>query len=285
VNNVLEDNKTNLSQRSFRFSWLPAWLLTRQNGSIILLGWTAGCVDAIGYLGLGRVFTANMTGNTVLLGIALGQGQFQELLRAAIALLGFVVGVAGGTIVVTGRLMANENSNRNRPSSQSWPFSISVALALEGLILIIFGVAWYLAGSDLNSPGKHALIMLLAIAMGIQSAAVQHLRITGISTTYVTGTITSFISELVERFKGTRQKATRHSAALPKVTIPPAQAGKSNLRLKASLWFTYTLAAVASSLAMIWWQGLSILLPLIALGFVVLSHLSKDSVILANEEG
>ena len=35
----------------------------------------AGSTDAISYLGLGRVFTANMTGNLVLLGVAIGQGQ------------------------------------------------------------------------------------------------------------------------------------------------------------------------------------------------------------------
>ncbi len=34
------------------------------------LSCAAGCVDAISFLGFGGVFTANMTGNTVLLGIA-----------------------------------------------------------------------------------------------------------------------------------------------------------------------------------------------------------------------
>ena len=36
------------------------------------LSLAAGCVDAVGYLGLGQVFVANMTGNTVLLGLAIG---------------------------------------------------------------------------------------------------------------------------------------------------------------------------------------------------------------------
>ena len=35
------------------------------------LTFAAGCVDAISFVGLGSVFTANMTGNTVLLGIAI----------------------------------------------------------------------------------------------------------------------------------------------------------------------------------------------------------------------
>ena len=49
----------------FRESWIR-----RHERDLLLLAltWAAGNIDAIGYLGLGRVFTANMTGNTVLLG-------------------------------------------------------------------------------------------------------------------------------------------------------------------------------------------------------------------------
>ena len=42
---------------------------------LLILTWAAGNVDAIGYLALGCVFTANMTGNTVLLGLHLAQEQ------------------------------------------------------------------------------------------------------------------------------------------------------------------------------------------------------------------
>src|SRR3989454_10880597 len=41
---------------------------------VLMLTWAAGSVDAISYLALDHVFTANMTGNTVLLGLAIGQG-------------------------------------------------------------------------------------------------------------------------------------------------------------------------------------------------------------------
>jgi uncharacterized membrane protein YoaK (UPF0700 family) len=68
-----------------------------RDGMLIGLGCTAGCVDALSYLKLGHVFTANMTGNTVLLGIALGQWHGLAALRAALALLGFGVGVAIAT--------------------------------------------------------------------------------------------------------------------------------------------------------------------------------------------
>ena len=63
---------------------------------VVLLSVTAGCVDAVSYLGLGHIFTANMTGNTVLLGLSLGQAHWQAALRSGVALVGFIVGFPSG---------------------------------------------------------------------------------------------------------------------------------------------------------------------------------------------
>src|ERR687894_366974 len=63
-----------------------------RDAMLVLLSLAAGCVDAVGYLGLGQIFVANMTGNTVLLGLALGQAQGQAALRALVVLAAFAVG-------------------------------------------------------------------------------------------------------------------------------------------------------------------------------------------------
>src|SRR5262249_46555433 len=55
---------------------------------LLALTWAAGYIDAIGYLALGGVFTANMTGNTVLLGLHVSQEQGAAALRALTALGG-----------------------------------------------------------------------------------------------------------------------------------------------------------------------------------------------------
>ena len=61
-------------------------VLLRRDAMVLVLTWAASGVDAISYLGLGHVFTANMTGNAVLLGLAVGQGQGLAALRSIIAL-------------------------------------------------------------------------------------------------------------------------------------------------------------------------------------------------------
>jgi uncharacterized membrane protein YoaK (UPF0700 family) len=72
-----------------------------QAGPSTMLLWTltvltvvSGLVDAVSYLGLGHVFTANMTGNVVLLGFA-AAGAPGFSIPASLASLGsFLVGAA-----------------------------------------------------------------------------------------------------------------------------------------------------------------------------------------------
>ena len=67
---------------------------------LLLLTLAAASIDAISYLGLGHVFTAMMTGNTVLLGLALAQGEVLAAVRSILALIGFAIGVFFGAIIV-----------------------------------------------------------------------------------------------------------------------------------------------------------------------------------------
>src|SRR5919199_100875 len=63
---------------------------------LVVLTVTTGLVDAVSVLGLGRVFTANMTGNVVFLGFAsVGVPGF-SVARAVVSLVGFVVGALLG---------------------------------------------------------------------------------------------------------------------------------------------------------------------------------------------
>jgi uncharacterized membrane protein YoaK (UPF0700 family) len=153
--------------------------ITIRNGLLLLLACSAGAIDAISYLGLGRVFTANMTGNTVLLGLALVQVDTQEALRASLALIGFFGGgVLGAWIVEKG------------PPAGLWPRTI--ALAVEWGFLVVFAVGWvYTGGKAETFAARAPLIVLSALAMGVQSAAARRLEVSGIATTYITGTVTT----------------------------------------------------------------------------------------------
>src|ERR671922_1247390 len=68
---------------------------------LVVLTVTTGLVDAVSVLGLGRVFTANMTGNVVFLGFAVVGMPGFSVARAVVSLVGFVVGaMLGGRLGV-----------------------------------------------------------------------------------------------------------------------------------------------------------------------------------------
>jgi len=152
---------------------------------MLLLSLAAASLDAISYLGLGRVFTAMMTGNTVLLGLALAQGEVLAALRSILALIGFAIGVFVGAIIV-----------ERESEPEEWPAAVTAALAFEAMILIIFAANFTLFGNTLEGI-VYLLIILAAFAMGVQSAAVRRLGVPGIATTYITGTLTSLMIDLL----------------------------------------------------------------------------------------
>ena len=73
-----------------------------------LLGMTAvtGLVDAVSFLSLGRVFTANMTGNVVILAFATARVPGLSIAYSLTALLAFLVGAIFG-----GRIMARAGAD------------------------------------------------------------------------------------------------------------------------------------------------------------------------------
>jgi uncharacterized membrane protein YoaK (UPF0700 family) len=203
----------------------------------------------LSYVGLGHVFTANMTGNTVLLGLALGQAERPAVIRASLALAGFLAGVALGTRV----------TNRGREEVGVWMPTINLALAIEWALLTVWAVGWYLAGDLDTSPlAQNALILPSALAMGVQSAVGRRLGISGVATTYITGTLTNLVAHLVDRRPGTfalqahPEQAVRQTAPTQPVT-----------GLLAMTWGVYIGGAAGTALAT------SFLGPLPALAFPI----------------
>ena len=62
-------------------------------GPLMILTTTTGVIDAISFVGLGHVFTANMTGNVVFIGFALGGAHELSIHRSLAAFAAFATGV------------------------------------------------------------------------------------------------------------------------------------------------------------------------------------------------
>ena len=149
----------------------------------LLLGLTVvtGLVDAVSYLLLGHVFTANMTGNVVILGFALAGASGFSPAASLLALAGFSVGA-----LVWGRLVRSP-VHRGR--------TLLVTTATEA---VLFGLALLVTAVGPNPSHcavRYPLIALAALAMGTQNAAVRALAVPDMATNVLTSTITGIAAD------------------------------------------------------------------------------------------
>jgi uncharacterized membrane protein YoaK (UPF0700 family) len=246
-----------------RLSFTP---LSRE-AMLLALTWAAGSVDAISYVGLGHVFTAMMTGNTVLLGLALAQGEIRAALRSILALTGFAGGVFVGAIIV---------ERESKPTD--WPPPVTAALALETVILVIFSATYNLSATPRAASVTYFLILLFALAMGIQSAAVRRLRAPGIATTYITGTITSLMVDLMGwvRWLGAPPPAGK-PATVGSIAAPPPIPWEQRVGLLAAVVGLYCFGAFFGGVLEARSSPLVSLLPLTALLLVVANALIRHT--------
>lgn len=157
----------------------------RRDALLVGLTFAAGIVDAVSYLGLGRIFTANMTGNVVFLALAIGQRSLLTALHSAGAVLGFALGAT-----VAGQLLV-----RPRPPGL-WPRQVTRLLWVELACLAAFAVIWVAAGGQLAGDLLYLAIGLSSFGMGFQNAAARHVAVPGLTTTVLTGALTVFMVDL-----------------------------------------------------------------------------------------
>jgi uncharacterized membrane protein YoaK (UPF0700 family) len=208
---------------------------TERNLVLTLLAVAAGCVDAVSFLGLGQVLTAAMTGNTVLLGLALGQAELQAALRSIVALLGFFAGALLGASIV------------ERSPGPFWSPAVAAALAIELSLLVVLAITWHFGEGPPWIDHRFALIAAAALAMGLQSAVAQRAGIAGISTTYVTGTLTTMAARLIGSVRNRASRDPRVEATTP-------------AWLPAVVWLAYGVGAVLAGAAYRWWAPLALAL-------------------------
>jgi uncharacterized membrane protein YoaK (UPF0700 family) len=137
-----------------------------------LLTIVAGLADAVGYVAMGGVFAANMTGNTVLAGLSLGEGHFDLATLRLAPLLTFFLGAMLARLML--RLF-------HRPA---------VPLLLEAALLAVIG---------LLPIGREPSLMLVALAMGLQASAITHFGGTSVSTVVVTSTLARIAEAALDR--------------------------------------------------------------------------------------
>jgi uncharacterized membrane protein YoaK (UPF0700 family) len=231
----------------------------RRDLMILLLSVAGGSVDAVIIQGF-NVLTAAQTGNTILLAVSLAQGRFATGFSATVSVFAFMIGAATGELVIGER-----RGSASRLSPVGW------GLVLELFALGLLLGSWRLAGHSPSLGTTAVLVTIAAIAMGIQSAVVLRLHV-GPTTTYVTGTLTSFATKTV-RGLYIIEKA-------PAATTDAQDANSANLWLGESSaiygvdWLVYAGGACVSALLFLRIREAALALPMTAIVAAIIAGVS-----------
>jgi uncharacterized membrane protein YoaK (UPF0700 family) len=154
---------------------------------LALLGFASGSMDALAFFNLGEVFPSAMTGNTALLGLALGQGHVIAASRPFVAFVGFLAGA-----VVAAASVDLWLDKLPAPRAVSW------LLVIEACLLAAFALAWQFIDWPITGGELYGLIVIASSGMGIQSVAARLVGRSGITTVVFTSTLTSIVTSATE---------------------------------------------------------------------------------------
>jgi uncharacterized membrane protein YoaK (UPF0700 family) len=225
-----------------------------------------GFVDAVGYIALFEVFTANMSGNSVHVGMYLGQRNWLQLLRPFCAIVSYVVGMTLTRITVE---IAGRKGIRR---------IASFTLAAEVVLLILFAratPAMHLGQiADLSSPAYFTLVALLAFAMGVQTATLTHIGALTIYTTFVTGTLTK-LTESFTRVLFWGYDQLRQTRISDIVRLAPRQRDVREGAMLASTWSCYVIGAAIGTISKQRWELRALYIPVVVLGIFIVVDLFR----------
>ncbi len=154
--------------------------------TMLSLTFVTGIVDAVGFVGLDRVFVGNMTGNIVVLGMGAAGADGLPVLGPAIALCAFVAGAFLGGLLLRGR-------------RKEWNLVVSVVFGSCGFLLILLGASCLVPAFEGQRGLELTAACVTAAVMGVQAAVARSLAVRDVTTVVVTSTLTALAGESIVR--------------------------------------------------------------------------------------
>jgi uncharacterized membrane protein YoaK (UPF0700 family) len=149
---------------------------------LVALTVLAGVVDAASILGLGHVFVATVTGNLVFVGLAVAGAQGFSVGPCLLSIGGFVVGALAG-----GHACRTAHDHRGRALRNVLGLKLVLAAVVTAIIVAVNG--------DPGRGTRDVAVVLLAMSMGCQLAAIRYLKVPDLLTVVLTLTITGALTE------------------------------------------------------------------------------------------
>jgi uncharacterized membrane protein YoaK (UPF0700 family) len=210
--------------------------ITYNESMLLLTAFAAGTVDIISFATLGGVFASAMTGNFALLAYYVAQSDSQAAMGSVVALIGFALGCALGVLQRRGR--AHEQV-------------LNVLIVSEAGLLLFFALYALWTPHSAHAPSDHLQILLLAVAMGLQSVVGQTISLT---TIVFTTTLTKLVGTIAD------------SIANGDVS------GLKDVKIQSSVVVSYLFGALLSGALIVHKVEEVVLLPFMAVALAFVMH-------------
>lgn len=223
----------------------------------LAITWVAGFVDAVGYLVLSHIYTSNMSGNTVSVGLHAALMKWSEVAHEGWPVLMFVAGlVFCATIHEAGK-------RAGILATSSITFGLEAAMLAAFIPLSIH----HLHGGQVQTSSLsffYLIVALPALAMGLQNATISHVGALSLRTTHVTGSLTTLAEALAVYmfwlYDRTRGRFWRRIGIALRLT--PRQKSAQALALMTGSWIAFVAGAACGAVLNAKWHTACLLPPI-----------------------
>jgi uncharacterized membrane protein YoaK (UPF0700 family) len=236
-------------------------VVREQSWAALLLAWIAAFSDAIGFLVLQQLGASFMSGNSMATGVSLGRLDWPSVLQRGLPILAFFLGNMLGFLVLA--LLRQWRCHS--------PFAIVFGLeAVFMLAFLLLGTHALHGGIIRPSPsGIFSLcVVLLTLAMGLQTATVRRASGQGVRTTFVTGVLSEWAHAMTQYLSWLRQQPTEWQVRQV-VRDSMQQASFRHLRLLGGIWICYVVGAICGSALELHMALSALIFPLCVLAVLI----------------
>lgn len=236
------------------------------------LAGVAGFIDAVGFITLRGLFVAHMSGNSVKFGVRAGRGNLFAAAPAGIAVLLFIGGVALGTV-------AAELAARRRIRAVATTVLLIQTALIVAFMLYGRTVVHGRTVADHSLSGFYVLAAFGVLSMGVQTAALRQVGGRTISTTYVTGVLTSLTQEATNYCFWLHDGGTRseeHSFLSRTMGLGSRSDSRDRVALLGAVFLLYAAGGIAGSFSDSRIQLWSLFVPIGVLLLVVALDLRRS---------
>lgn len=222
---------------------------------VVLLAVVAGFVDAVGFITLGHIYTANMSGNSVALGIEIASRHWPETLGRLWPVLAYL----SGTLFC--RLLIEVGAKYRFRAIVSLTSSCEIGLLLPVCIENPAADSGYV---------QILYVGLLASAVGIQNAAVTKVQSVPVHTGFVTGVLLDSVEEFTKYLTWVFERARRKEDSLSEAFAQSF--GQKSFQIAiwlAAVWVSYVAGACCGTLTEFAIHLRALVAPLLVLLMVV----------------